>query len=74
MLKRLRPLCGAQTRNGRTCLARVVWNPELRMTLARCRMHGGLSTGPRWGSKREGSATPRAEEVEGYGPPYETDG
>ena len=36
-----RPRCGAKTRSGRPCQARVV--PGKR----RCRMHGGLSTGPR---------------------------
>jgi hypothetical protein len=36
-----RPRCGAKTRSGKPCQARVV--PGKR----RCRMHGGLSTGPR---------------------------
>ncbi|PWE31290.1 hypothetical protein DDZ14_13650 [Maritimibacter sp. 55A14] len=36
-----RPICGARTRAGTPCQARVV--PGRR----RCRMHGGLSTGPK---------------------------
>jgi hypothetical protein len=39
--RRDRPSCGARTRKGPACLARVV--PGKR----RCRVHGGLSTGPR---------------------------
>jgi hypothetical protein len=39
--RRDRPSCGARTRKGAPCLARVV--PGKR----RCRVHGGLSTGPR---------------------------
>ncbi len=49
--KRERPRCGARTRSGAPCLARVVTRPlcahpggEVR---ARCRLHGGASTGPR---------------------------
>ena len=36
-----RPLCGAKTRAGGTCLVRVEFGK------ARCRFHGGLSTGPK---------------------------
>jgi hypothetical protein len=36
-----RPLCGARTRAGGNCLVRV--EPGK----ARCRFHGGLSTGPK---------------------------
>jgi hypothetical protein len=36
-----RPLCGAKTRAGGTCLVRV------ERAKARCRFHGGLSTGPK---------------------------
>ena len=39
--RKLRPACGVRTRRGEPCGARVV--PGKR----RCRMHGGLSTGPR---------------------------
>src|SRR6266853_4338055 len=39
--RKLRPACGVRTRSGEPCVARVV--PGKR----RCRMHGGLSTGPR---------------------------
>jgi hypothetical protein len=36
-----RPLCGARTRKGTRCASRVVKGQE------RCRLHGGLSTGPK---------------------------
>jgi hypothetical protein len=39
--KAKRPVCGARTRAGGTCQARVV---DGRL---RCRLHGGASTGPR---------------------------
>ena len=46
--KRLRPRCGAKTRSGRPCQARAVWDKQHnRPRNGRCRMHGGLSTGPR---------------------------
>ena len=47
--KRNRPLCGAMTRKGTPCRARVVWDKRRRQSAKsmRCRMHGGLSTGPK---------------------------
>jgi hypothetical protein len=39
--KRERPRCGARTRAGETCKAPALPEKE------RCRMHGGLSTGPK---------------------------
>ena len=39
--KRERPRCGAKTRAGGTCKAPALPEKE------RCRMHGGLSTGPK---------------------------
>ena len=42
-----RPRCGAQTRRGKPCSARAVPGS------ARCRVHGGLSTGPRTDDGRE---------------------
>jgi len=42
-----RPRCGAKTRAGGTCMMRV----EFRK--ARCRFHGGLSTGPKTTAGRE---------------------
>ena len=47
LAKVLRPRCGAKTRAGTPCQARVV--PGKR----RCRMHGGLSTGPKTEEGRE---------------------
>lgn len=44
--KKNRPLCGAKCRNGRSCKAKVVVNPQTGEPInGRCRMHGGLSTG-----------------------------
>ena len=45
--KVLRPKCGARTRSGNPCQAHVV--PGKR----RCRMHGGLSTGPKTAEGRD---------------------
>ena len=43
-----RPRCGAKTRAGGRCMAPVVWDRQADVARnGRCRMHGGLSTGPR---------------------------
>jgi hypothetical protein len=43
-----RPRCGAKTRVGGHCKAPAVWNTQDDVARnGRCRMHGGLSTGPR---------------------------
>lgn len=42
-----RPVCGAKRRDGGTCCARVVWVAGEESPRRRCRLHGGLSTGPR---------------------------
>ena len=43
-----RPLCGAKTRKGTPCQAPPVWDKaNNRPRNGRCRMHGGLSTGPK---------------------------
>lgn len=49
--KCLRPLCGAKTRAGGTCRAKAVSGKK------RCRLHGGLSTGPKTGEGRAKIAT-----------------
>ncbi len=41
LAKSARPRCGARTRRGTPCQARAVEGKE------RCRLHGGLSTGPK---------------------------
>lgn len=46
-LKRERPVCGAKRRDGGACCARVVWVAGEESPRRRCRLHGGLSTGPR---------------------------
>ncbi len=46
--KRERPRCGATCRNGSPCQAPAVWDRRRdRPVNGRCRMHGGLSTGPK---------------------------
>lgn len=40
------PCCGARTRSGRSCRARPVFEHGIPRN-GRCRLHGGLSTGPR---------------------------
>lgn len=47
-----RATCGARTRSGKPCCARVVTRPN--GTLARrCRLHGGLSSGPKTQAGRD---------------------
>ncbi len=52
--KWLRPQCGAKTRAGSRCRATPVWDKKKdKPKNGRCRMHGGLSTGPKTeGGKR----------------------
>jgi hypothetical protein len=50
MQKKAHPLCGAVTRGGSACKAKAV--PGKR----RCRLHGGLSTGPKTQTGREAIA------------------
>lgn len=45
--RRERPRCGARTRSGAPCAAPCVWLPGAVEPRKRCRLHGGLSTGPR---------------------------
>lgn len=46
--KAQRPRCGAKCRDGHPCQALPVWDREKdRPRNGRCRLHGGLSTGPR---------------------------
>lgn len=43
-----RPRCGAKTRSGTICRALAVWDKAAAAPRnGRCRLHGGLSTGPR---------------------------
>jgi hypothetical protein len=43
-----RPRCGAKTRQGTPCQAPPVWDHRHdRPRNGRCRLHGGLSTGPK---------------------------
>ncbi len=47
-LKPERPRCGARCRDGHECRAPAVWDKKHdRPRTGRCRMYGGLSTGPR---------------------------
>ena len=65
--KEERPRCGARTRAGGRCQARALWHPgELAPRNGRCRMHGGLSTGPRTeeGRRRSVEAGARGRETQ----------
>ena len=49
-----RPRCKARTRRGKPCGAPVVWDKHLDQPRNdRCRMHGGLSTGPKTAAGRD---------------------
>ena len=61
-----RPKCGARCRDGTCCQALAVWDRERdRPRNGRCRMHGGLSTGPRTveGRRRSREGAKRGERV-----------
>lgn len=46
--KRLRERCGSRTRRGTLCQAPPVWDKvKNKPRNGRCRLHGGLSTGPK---------------------------
>jgi hypothetical protein len=48
VFKRELPRCGARCRDGHPCQARAAWDVDhCAPRNGRCRLHGGLSTGPR---------------------------
>lgn len=67
-LKANRPRCGARTRAGGECAAPAVWDAKAGKPVnGRCRMHGGLSTGPRSAEGRARSlANLKRGPVSGY--------
>ena len=54
--KKARPTCGARCRDGHACKAKAVVDSNDSPINGRCRMHGGLSTGPK---TEEGKARSR---------------
>ena len=59
VFKRERPRCGARCRDGHPCQARATFDADrCYVRNGRCRLHGGLSTGPRTpeGRRRSGEA------------------
>ena len=64
------PLCGARCRDGHPCQAKAAWD-ETRCYVrnGRCRLHGGLSTGPRTraGKRRVGAAARRRAQHKRHG-------
>ena len=66
VFKRELPRCGARCRDGHPCQAPAAWD-EYRCAPrhGRCRLHGGLSTGPRTqeGKRRVGDAARRQPRV-----------
>jgi hypothetical protein len=59
--KSARPRCGARCRSGHPCRAPVCVRPGRRELATRCRLHGGLSTGPRTPEGRARSAAAARE-------------
>ena len=49
------PRCGARTRSGRRCRRYVAADPWTKKPRKRCRLHGGLSTGPKFPDGKERS-------------------
>jgi len=68
-----RPRCGARTRAGTLCQAAAVWDKANdRPRNGRCRMHGGLSTGPKTLAGRAralANLCPRRREKREFAPP-----
>lgn len=59
--KSKRPLCGARCRSGAACKARVCVRPDGKGLAARCRLHGGKSTGPKTEAGRAAIAAANRE-------------
>jgi len=70
LFKRELPLCGARCRDGHPCQARATREAETGCFVrnGRCRLHGGLSTGPRTpeGKRRVGEAVRRRARMRRY--------
>ncbi len=57
-------LCGAKTRAGYPCRGLPVYRPPSKPGKARCRMHGGRSTGPRTDAGRAAIAASNRRRAE----------
>ena len=67
LTKRMRPRCGAKTRLGSPCQARAVWNKvNDRPVNGRCKLHGGLSTGPKTDEGKRRSAQAARDGLKRY--------
>ena len=65
--KRRRPRCGAKTRRGLPCQAPAVWNKvNDRPANGRCKLHGGLSTGPKTDEGRRRSTQAARDGLKRY--------
>jgi hypothetical protein len=65
--KKNRPQCGAKCRNGQPCKAKAVINAKTDKPLnGRCRMHGGLSCGPKTVEGKRRSAKAARERMLRY--------
>lgn len=52
--RKMRGTCNAKTRKGSPCQASPVWNKSTdKARNGRCKLHGGLSTGPRTEAGKE---------------------
>src|SRR6516164_5408577 len=72
-----RPRCGARTRKGRPCRAPAVWDRGKDQALnGRCRLHGGLSTGPKTKVGRDAirASNSRRSKLPCWGPRGERNG
>lgn len=64
MERKHRPNCGAKTRKGTPCKAKVYWPYDWDAPAKRCQMHGGLSTGPKTEEGMERLAKSAKENME----------
>lgn len=68
--KRELPVCGARCRDGHPCQAKAAWDgTRCYVRNGRCRLHGGLSTGPKTaeGRRRVGEAARRRAQQQRQG-------
>ena len=67
LTKLMRPRCGAKTRRGLRCQAPAVWNTlNDRPVNERCKLHGGLSTGPKTDEGKRRSAQAARDGLKRY--------
>lgn len=68
VFRRERPKCGAKCRDGHPCQAPALFEPAYGCYIrnGRCRLHGGLSTGPRTAAGKRRIAAAARKRMKAY--------